>query len=105
LVPAAEIANPQILSISARLNGEIVQDGNTSQMVNSVAQLIEFISGGMTLFPGDMIATGTPHGVGAFKDNPLYLSAGDVISVEIEGIGTLSNPVRSAEPRRLTAAE
>jgi 2-keto-4-pentenoate hydratase/2-oxohepta-3-ene-1,7-dioic acid hydratase in catechol pathway len=52
-----------------------------------------------------MIATGTPHGVGAFKDKPLYLSAGDVISVEIEGIGTLSNPVESAEPRRVTAAE
>jgi 2,4-diketo-3-deoxy-L-fuconate hydrolase len=96
MVPTSEISDPQNLKISSRLNGELVQDGNTSQMVHTVAQLIAFITSGMTLEEGDMIATGTPEGVGAFRAEPLYLSPGDEISVEIEGIGTLTNPVVSA---------
>lgn len=97
IVPASEVPDPQALSISARLNGEVVQSGHTSQMVHGVADLIAFISRGMTLDPGDVIATGTPDGVGAFKENPLYMSAGDEISIEIEGIGVLTNPVVAAE--------
>ena len=93
LVPVSELGDPQALSISARLNGETVQFGHTSEMVHSVADLIEFLSAGMTLEPGDLIATGTPAGVGAFKDSPVYLSPGDRIEVEIEGIGVLANPV------------
>lgn len=96
LLPASEISNPQNLRIGSRLNGELVQDGNTSQMVHTVAELIAFITSGMTLQPGDMIATGTPEGVGAYREQPLYLSPGDEISVEIEGIGTLTNQVVSA---------
>lgn len=95
LIPASEITDPQSLKICARLNGELVQDGNTSQMVHSVAELIAFITSGMTLEPGDMIATGTPDGVGAFREQPLYMFPGDEISIEIEGIGILTNPVVS----------
>jgi 2-keto-4-pentenoate hydratase/2-oxohepta-3-ene-1,7-dioic acid hydratase in catechol pathway len=97
LVPVSELGDPQALSISSRLNGQTVQLGHTSEMVHSVAELIEFLSAGMTLEPGDLIATGTPAGVGAFKDSPVYLSPGDEIEIEIEGIGVLANPVVAAD--------
>lgn len=93
LVPAAELADPQKLAVCARLNGELVQDGNTADMIFSVAQLISYISTGITLEVGDIITTGTPAGVGAFRETPLYLRPGDEITVEVEGIGTLSNPI------------
>lgn len=96
LVAASSIPDPQALSITARLNGEVVQSANTSQMVYSVALLIEFLSQGMTLHPGDMIATGTPSGVGADRNPPLFLAPGDVIEVGIDGIGVLTNPVIAA---------
>jgi 2-keto-4-pentenoate hydratase/2-oxohepta-3-ene-1,7-dioic acid hydratase in catechol pathway len=100
VVPAAEIGDPQRLAISARLNGEVMQSSNTSQMIHSVASLIAFISSRITLEPGDLIATGTPAGVGAFREVPIFLQPGDTISVEVEGIGTLTNPViaESARP-------
>src|ERR1700742_3347537 len=95
LVPAAEIADPQALAIRCRVNGELMQDSNTNQMIFSVAELIARISAGLTLEVGDVIATGTPHGVGAFRDTPVFLAPGDTVEVEVEGIGTLVNPVRS----------
>jgi 2-keto-4-pentenoate hydratase/2-oxohepta-3-ene-1,7-dioic acid hydratase in catechol pathway len=97
LVPAAEIPDPQDLAISARLNGELVQSARTSQMIHGVADLIAFLSHGMTLYPGDMIATGTPSGVGAFRDPPLFLSPGDHIEIEVEQVGVLANPVVAAD--------
>jgi len=93
VVPAAEIGDPQRLAISARLNGEVMQSSNTSQMIHSVASLIAFISSRITLEPGDVIATGTPAGVGAFREVPIFLKPGDTISVEVEKIGVLTNPV------------
>lgn len=93
VVPAAEIPDPQALAIRARLNGQLMQDASTSQMIHTVAGLIAFLSQGITLEPGDVIATGTPSGVGAFRDPPVYLKPGDQIDIEIEGIGVLSNPV------------
>lgn len=96
VVPAAEIPNPQRLAIRARINGELQQDSNTSYMIFPVARLISFISHGITLEPGDIITTGTPDGVGAFRPSPMFLRDGDVVEVEIEGIGTLRNPVKSA---------
>jgi 5-carboxymethyl-2-hydroxymuconate isomerase len=93
VVPAAAIADPQALAIRARLNGQVMQDASTSQMIHGVADLIAFLSHGMTLEAGDVIATGTPSGVGAFRDPPVYLRPGDQIEIEIEGIGVLSNPV------------
>lgn len=95
-VPAREIPDPQSLNIRARVNGQIMQDSNTSEMIFSVAHLIAFISAGISLEPGDVITTGTPNGVGAFRPTPIFLQPGDRVDVEIDGIGTLSNPVTAA---------
>jgi len=96
VVPAADIGDPQRLAITARLNGETVQSSSTALMIHSVASLISFISSTITLDPGDVITTGTPAGVGAFRDPPMFLKPGDNIVIEIEEIGTLANPVRAA---------
>ena len=94
LVTRDEIPDPQALRIATRLNGELVQDWSTSDMIFDVAALIEFLSGSTTLPPGTVILTGTPHGVGmAAKPEPRWLRPGDRVEIEIEGIGTLSNPV------------
>ena len=92
-----EIADVQALKIEGRLNGEVMQTSNTSKMIFQVAYLVSYLSQGMTLEPGDVIATGTPEGVGIFRDPPVLLKAGDVYEVEIEGLGTLRNPVVAAE--------
>jgi 2-keto-4-pentenoate hydratase/2-oxohepta-3-ene-1,7-dioic acid hydratase in catechol pathway len=93
LVPASEVPDPQALRIRAILNGEVMQDSTTADMVFGVAELIAFISEAITLEPGDLIATGTPSGVGVFRDPQVFLAAGDEITIDIEGIGTLTNPV------------
>lgn len=93
VVPAAELPDPQTLAITSRLNGRVMQHANTKDMIFSVAELISRLSQGMTLEAGDIIATGTPSGVGAFRDEPVFLRDGDVIEIEIEGIGVLRNPV------------
>jgi 2,4-diketo-3-deoxy-L-fuconate hydrolase len=90
-----EIPDPQDLFIRAILNGETVQDGTTSRMIFSVAELISFLSQGMTLEPGDVIITGTPPGVGMARDPQLWMKPGDEVSIEIEGLGTLTNPVEA----------
>ncbi|WP_198004809.1 fumarylacetoacetate hydrolase family protein [Rubrobacter xylanophilus] len=89
-----EIPDPQSLRIRSVLNGEVMQDSNTSKMIFPVARLISFLSTGMTLVPGDIIATGTPAGVGFARDPKVFLKDGDEISIEIEGLGRLTNPVR-----------
>jgi 2-keto-4-pentenoate hydratase/2-oxohepta-3-ene-1,7-dioic acid hydratase in catechol pathway len=93
LVPRAEVDDPQSLSITCRVNGAVVQSSSTSEMVFGVAELIEHISRGVTLERGDLIATGTPGGIGASRKPPLFLRPGDEVTVEIEGVGTLVNPV------------
>lgn len=93
LVTADEIPNPQSLRIATLLNGERVQDWTTSDMIFDVAALIEFLSGSTTLVPGTVILTGTPHGVGMAAKPPRWLKPGDRVDIEIERIGTLSNPV------------
>jgi 2-keto-4-pentenoate hydratase/2-oxohepta-3-ene-1,7-dioic acid hydratase in catechol pathway len=90
-----EVPDPQDLSIRAILNGETVQDGTTSKMIFSVAELVSFLSRGMTLEPGDVIITGTPPGVGMARDPQLWMKPGDEVSIEIEGLGTLTNPVEA----------
>jgi len=90
-----EIADPQDLSIRCILNGEVMQDGTTAKMIFSVAELVSFLSQGMTLVPGDVIVTGTPPGVGSARDPQVWLKAGDEVSIEIEGLGTLTNPVET----------
>jgi 2-keto-4-pentenoate hydratase/2-oxohepta-3-ene-1,7-dioic acid hydratase in catechol pathway len=94
LVTADEVPNPHDLDISLTVNGVTKQKSNTGEMVFSVATLIEYISAGITLRPGDIISTGTPQGVAAFTDQR-YLREGDVVEASIEGIGTLRNPVQA----------
>ena len=94
LVTRDEIPNPNALKIGTILNGDRVQDWNTNDMIFDIPALIVFLSGSTTLVPGTVILTGTPHGVGmARKPEPRWLRAGDTVSVEIERIGTLTNPV------------
>ena len=93
LVPREEIADPQKLAIRCILNGETMQDSSTDQMIFSVAEIIAYVSQIITLEAGDLIATGTPAGVGVFKDPKVLLKDGDEVSIEIEDLGTLTNPV------------
>jgi 2,4-didehydro-3-deoxy-L-rhamnonate hydrolase len=96
LVPASDVPDPQALGIRAILNGEVMQDSNTANMVFGVAEIVAFISQGITLEPGDLILTGTPAGVGAFRDPKVWLQPGDEITIEIDGIGSITNPVTSS---------
>jgi 2-keto-4-pentenoate hydratase/2-oxohepta-3-ene-1,7-dioic acid hydratase in catechol pathway len=93
IVTSDEIPDPQALGIRSLLNGLVMQDAATSSMVFSVAELIAFAAEAITLMPGDIIATGTPDGVGVGRNPPVFLRPGDVVRVEIGGIGVLENPV------------
>jgi 2-keto-4-pentenoate hydratase/2-oxohepta-3-ene-1,7-dioic acid hydratase in catechol pathway len=93
IVTRDEIPDPQDLRLRTWVNGEMVQDGNTHDMIFTVAVLIEYISRYMTLEPGDVIATGTPAGVGAFRKPPLWLQPGDRVKLEIERIGVLEHSI------------
>ena len=95
LVTPDEIPNPNELKIRTVLNGQVMQDWNTNDMIFDVPTLIEFLSGSTTLLPGTVILTGTPHGVGMAQKPPRWLKAGDNVSIEIEKVGTLTNPVAS----------
>ena len=97
LVTAAAIPNPNALQLRTLLNGTCVQDARTDDMIFDVPALIEFLSGSTTLLPGTVILTGTPEGVGMAADPPRWLKPGDSVSIEIEAIGQLTNPV-IAEP-------
>ena len=96
LVPRDQVPDPQALGIRAILNGETMQDSTTANMVFGVAAIIEYITRTITLEPGDLIATGTPAGVGAFRKPAVWMKAGDEITIEIDGVGTLTNPVTAA---------
>lgn len=93
LVTADEIADPQDLDIRLTINGEVLQDSNTSKLIFGIPQLVAALSEVMTLEPGDVVSTGTPPGVGMARKPPRWLKPGDVVNVEIEGLGVLSNPV------------
>ncbi len=96
IVTADEVADPQQLPIRLRVNGVTKQEANTSMMILPVRQIIAILSQGITLEPGDIIATGTPSGVGFARKPPEFLKAGDVVETEIEGIGLLKNTVVQA---------
>jgi len=96
LITPESLPDPRRLHISTILNDEIVQDCNTCDMIFDVPTLIEFLSADTTLLPGTVILTGTPHGVGMARRPPRWLVPGDRVSIVIEGIGTLSNPVAAA---------
>jgi 2-keto-4-pentenoate hydratase/2-oxohepta-3-ene-1,7-dioic acid hydratase in catechol pathway len=93
VVTADEVPDPQALRVRARVNGETLQDAPTSDMVFGVAEIVAYCARSFTLEPGDLILTGTPPGVGAFRSPPVWLSAGDVVEVAVDGIGVLANPV------------
>ncbi len=93
LVTADEILDPQQLSIRCKVNGKTFQDSNTSEMVFSVAEIIAFITRTSTLYPGDVICTGTPAGVGVFRDPKIFLKPGDMVEIEIAQLGKLQNRV------------
>ncbi len=95
IVTTDEIPDPHVLSVACRVNGRVMQESNTDQMIFRLPALLSYLSRYFTLFPGDVILTGTPHGVGAFRKPPLYLRDGDEVEVEIQGIGSLINPCRT----------
>lgn len=93
LVTPEDIPDPNTLRLRCIINGETLQDSNTSDMIFDVPRLIEFLSGSATLYPGTVILTGTPSGVGMARTPPRWLRSGDTVTIEIEGIGRLTNPV------------
>ncbi len=93
IVTADEIPDPQVLRVTSRVNGETMQDSNTRYMVFSVARIVAELSVGMTLAPGDIVLTGTPSGIGDARTPPVYLKVGDVMEMEVEGVGVLRNKV------------
>lgn len=93
VVTAEELPDPHELSIRTRVNGRLLQDSNTREMIFPIARLLAFISQAFTLEPGDVILTGTPHGVGYFRNPQVFLRPGDEVAVEIQGLGVLRNPV------------
>ncbi len=93
LVTPDEIEDPQNLRLTCVLNGQVMQDAKTSDMIFPVAELISYLSSGATLLPGTVILTGTPSGVGFTRKPPVFLMPGDTVEVTVEGIGTLRNPV------------
>ena len=95
IVTTDELPDPHSIKIRCRLNGRLMQDSHTSLMIFKVPSLVSFLSLHFTLTPGDIILTGTPEGVGAFRKPPVYMKDGDEIEVEIDGIGRLVNSCRT----------
>ena len=93
------IKDPQNLRITTKVNGQIVQDSNTKDMIFGIAKTIAFLSQGTTLLPGDVIFTGTPQGVGMGRKPQLWLKDGDVVEVGLEGVGTCTNKVEFANAK------
>jgi len=104
IVTADEIEDPHNLSISLELSGELMQNSNTGSMIFRVPRLIAFLSSVFTLEPGDVIATGTPAGVGFARKPPRWLRPGDEVTVRVEGLGELVNPVVAEAPALLESA-
>jgi 2-keto-4-pentenoate hydratase/2-oxohepta-3-ene-1,7-dioic acid hydratase in catechol pathway len=91
LVTKDEVADPHSLGIRCILNGETVQDSNTRELIYKIPYLVAYLTRGITLLPGDVVTTGTPNGVGAFRKPPVFLKHGDVVTVEVDGLGQLTN--------------
>jgi 2-keto-4-pentenoate hydratase/2-oxohepta-3-ene-1,7-dioic acid hydratase in catechol pathway len=100
LVPAAEIPDPHALGIRALLNGEAVQDSTTANLIFGIDEVVSYVSRTSTLEQGDLILTGTPAGVGVFRNPPRLLQPGDEITIEIDGVGSITNPVRAEDGGR-----
>jgi 2-keto-4-pentenoate hydratase/2-oxohepta-3-ene-1,7-dioic acid hydratase in catechol pathway len=96
IVTPDEFGDPQDKRLVARVNGETMQDSTTAEMIFGVAEIVSFLSRACTLEPGDLILTGTPWGVGGFRDPPVFLKPGDTVEIEVEGVGVLANEVGRA---------
>jgi 2-keto-4-pentenoate hydratase/2-oxohepta-3-ene-1,7-dioic acid hydratase in catechol pathway len=94
IVTPDEFGDPQDKRLISRVNGETMQDSTTAEMIFGVAEIVSFLSHACTLEPGDVILTGTPWGVGGFRDPPVFLKPGDTVEIEVEGVGVLPNHVR-----------
>jgi len=94
VVPKEFLPNHANLQVTTRVNGEVVQDSNTTYLIHDVERLLRFTTRIMTLWPGDVVATGTPAGVGLGRTPPVYLKSGDLVEIEVEGIGTLVTPIQ-----------
>jgi 2-keto-4-pentenoate hydratase/2-oxohepta-3-ene-1,7-dioic acid hydratase in catechol pathway len=99
LVTPDEVGDPHALDIALRVNGELRQQSNTSDLIFKIPQLVEFITQDLTLRPGDIISTGTPSGVGVFMDPPVYLKGGDEVEIKLAGVGELRNTVKGRAER------
>ncbi|HKP10881.1 MAG TPA: fumarylacetoacetate hydrolase family protein [Blastocatellia bacterium] len=99
LVTPDEVGDPHALDIELRVNGELRQQSNTSDLIFKIPQLVEFITQDLTLRPGDIISTGTPSGVGVFMDPPVYLKDGDEVEIKLAGVGELRNTVKARAER------
>ncbi|WP_257348895.1 fumarylacetoacetate hydrolase family protein [Pseudalkalibacillus decolorationis] len=98
LVTVDEVSDPQKLSVRCTVNGNVLQDSNTKEMIFTIKEIVAYLSKGFTFEPGDLLSTGTPHGVGVFRDPQVFLEDGDEVIVEIEGLGILKNTcVRETE--------
>jgi 2-keto-4-pentenoate hydratase/2-oxohepta-3-ene-1,7-dioic acid hydratase in catechol pathway len=93
IVTPDEFGDPQDKRVLARVNGETMQDSTTAEMIFGVAEIVSFLSRACTLEPGDLILTGTPWGVGGFRDPPIFLRPGDTVEIEVEGVGVLANHI------------
>src|SRR5207249_6272095 len=96
IVPKEFLPNHGSLRIVTRVNGAVKQDGNSRDLIWDEAHMIRYLTSILTLYPGDVISSGTPDGVGAGRKPPEFLKPGDVVTIEIEGIGTLTTPMRAA---------
>jgi 2-keto-4-pentenoate hydratase/2-oxohepta-3-ene-1,7-dioic acid hydratase in catechol pathway len=96
IVPKEFVADPNAFHIVTKVNGVVKQDGNTKNLIWNEAHMVRFLTSTLTLYPGDVISSGTPDGVGAGRKPPEFLKPGDVVTIEIEGIGTLTTPMRAA---------
>ena len=98
MVTKDEVSDPENLAITTRLNGSVMQSANTGQMIFKIPRLIHYASQIFELTPGDVIVTGTPAGVGWSRKPPIFMKHGDVVEVQIEGVGLLSNPIADEAP-------
>jgi len=96
ILPKEFAPNPAHFRIITKVNGIVKQDGQTRNLIWDEAHMIRFLTSILTLYPGDVISSGTPDGVGAGRKPPEFLKAGDTVTIEIEGIGTLTTPLRAA---------
>ena len=96
LVPAGDMPAPHHIRLETRLNGRVMQEGRLDELTHSIPEILTYISAWTDLRPGDIVSTGTPSGVGTARTPPVYMAAGDVIEVEVAGIGVLQNPVVTA---------